>query len=188
MEMVSKEWIINPEISEGAIINDHDTGFRDDYLVLHCLLRIYNPKTFFEIGTHMGLGTLIIKNSIPDSTVYSLDLADGEKSKQYPGEEHIGEKCKLEYVQLLGDSLTFDFSQYPCEGYYIDGEHDYEHVKRETDEILKLNPKIVVYHDSDMPEVMKGILDGLELAKNTESYEIYRIVETRVSFILKGDL
>jgi hypothetical protein len=37
--------IVTPELMEGALIHNAHTGFREDYLTLHCLLRIHNPAT-----------------------------------------------------------------------------------------------------------------------------------------------
>ena len=66
--------IYDEELANNAIIHDGYIGFREDYLVLHCLLKTYKPKTLLEIGTHRGVGMNIICNAIPESNVYSLDL------------------------------------------------------------------------------------------------------------------
>lgn len=184
--------IVMTDLLVGAIENNEFHGFKQDYHCLHCLLKTYQPKTFLEIGTNRGRGTEIIKNALgKDSTVYSLDLPTelAHISLQHPINEgygdKVGELCKLPFIQLRGDSMVFDFSQYPCEGYFIDGDHTHKNVFHETTEILKLNPKIVTYHDTDVPEVMHGILDALELAPNAENYELYRIVDTRMSYLLQ---
>lgn len=184
--------IVTPELLAGAIENNEYHGFREDYHVLHCLLKIHKPKTFLEVGTNMGRGTKIIKNALgPESEVYSLDLPTelAHVSLQHPINEghgdRVGHLCDLPFTQLRGDSMKFDFSQYPCEGYYIDGEHTTNAVRHETSEILKLNPNIVIFHDSDMPEVMQGILEGTELSKKKSKYELRRVVDTRIAYLLK---
>lgn len=184
--------IVTPELLEGVIENNEYHGFREDYHVLHCLLKIHKPKTFLEIGCNMGVGTKIIKNALGfNSQVYSLDLPTelAHISLQHPISDgkgdKVGSKCDLPFTLLRGDSMEFDFGQYPCEGYYIDGEHTTKAVKHETAEILKLNPKIVIYHDTDMPEVMQGILEALELARNSKKYEFTRVADTRISYLLK---
>lgn len=186
------EDIVTPELAKGAIINNDFHGFREDYLILHCLLKIHQPKTFLEIGCNMGVGTKIIKNALSkDSQVYSLDLPTelAHISLQHPISEgkgdKVGSRCDLPFTLLRGDSLTFDFGQYPCEGYYIDGEHDTLHAKHETLQVLKCNPKIVAYHDTDIKAVMDGILEALEIAPNAQEYNLFRVVDTRISYLLR---
>ena len=78
IEQLSKDILYD---IEDAILNEEFTGFKEDYLVLHSLIRKYQPDTFFEIGTNMGTGTNIICNAMGFSDdvlnigqVYSLDL------------------------------------------------------------------------------------------------------------------
>lgn len=178
--------IYKAELAEGAILNERMFGFKEDYLVLHCLLRKYNPKTVFEIGTHLGHGTEIICNAVPNANVYSLDLPDSmaRESLQHPvscGKPPVGSECRFPYKQLLGDSMSFDYSKYPAEAYFIDGEHDEAHVFHETKEILKCNPKLVIYHDADMAGVFKGLIDAFTMMP----YELYRVTDTRILYALR---
>lgn len=172
-----------------AIINDEYTGFKQDYLILHLLLRKFKPKSVFEIGTNMGTGTKIIKNAVgPNAEVYSLDLPTelAHISLQHPINEgkgdSVGHKCDLPFTQLRGDSMKFDYSAYPCEAYYVDGEHTFKAVSHETKEILKLNPKIIIFHDTDMPEVLDGILHSSE---DNKKYDFYRVTDTRIGYLLR---
>lgn len=183
------------ELATGAIINDRMPGFKEDYLLLHCLLRKYNIRTCFEVGTNTGFGTKIIKNALGEikSVVYSLDLPtdQGNLSKQHPIHHGnlLGEECDLEYIQLTGNSKTFPYYAYPAQGYYVDGEHDYDHVLAETKRILtEARPKLVIYHDADMTEVIKGIMDGFRWAYVNmldNTYDLYRVSDTRIAYILK---
>lgn len=166
-----------------AILNEGFEGFKEDYLCLHSLIRRYRPSSFFEIGTCAGVGTLIICNAVYrynfGAKIYSLELPPQEsyKSEQYDGGP-IGEHCFLPYNQIRHDSLTFDYSEVPCEGYFVDGEHTMEHVLHETKQIIKCNPKLIVWHDTDMPGVMNGIL----IALDKSDYNLYRITDTRISY------
>jgi len=184
--------VYDEKLAEGAIINDRHTGFKNDYLTLHCLLRKYNPATVFECGTHVGFGTKIICNAVPEATVYSLDLPDDEAevSKQHPlseGKPGVGVECDLPFVQLRGDSRYFNFEEYPCEAYWIDAEHTKENVRHETEQIMvRCYPDLVIWHDTDMTEVMDGILEAM--ARNQiirDFYRFYRIVDTRITYALK---
>lgn len=193
-EMVKKiksTEIITRELEFGAIYNDEFPGFHQDYLVLHCLLKLNQPRTIFEIGTNMGTGTKIIKNAVFNASVFSLDLPTelADKSLQHPIKEgkgdRVGAHCKLPFTQLRGDSMNFNFGLYPCEAYYVDGEHDYEHPFKETTEILKQRPKLIVYHDSDTAPVYDGIVDAFKKSEIGKEYQLYRVEDTRIMFALK---
>ncbi len=187
MITITFDEIVTPDMGFSAIINNEFPGFRKDYLVIHCLLRKHNPKTIFEIGTNMGRGTEIICNAVPNAKVFSLDLPteDAHISLQHPISEGKGDKvgslCKFPFTQLRGNSMTFDFGKYPCEAYYIDGEHTYKNVLHETKAVLKCKPKLVIYHDSDIEEVMNGIIDGVGKKK----YSITMVEETRITYLTK---
>ncbi len=180
--------IVKPELLAGAIENNEYHGFREDYHVLHCLLKIHNPKTFLEVGTNMGRGTKIIKNALgADSQVYSLDLPTelAHVSLQHPINEGYGDRvghlCDLPFTQLRGDSMEFDFGQYSCEGYFIDGEHDFDHPYRETAEVVKNKPKLIVWHDSDI----KDVNDAITKAMEGHPYNVYRVVDTRIAYAVR---
>ncbi len=180
--------IYSEELAHGAIINDRHPGFKEDYMMLHCLLRKYKIKSCFEIGTHVGWGTQIIKNALgPDSEVYSLDLPDEEsgKSEQHPTRNPngtTGSKCTLPYTQLFGDSQNFDYEKYPVDAYYIDAEHSYVNVFVESTMVAMMKPKIVIYHDADSKNVCDAAVDVFE---EKEDYVLVRIVGTRILYALK---
>lgn len=179
--------IYDEDLAVDAIINDRIDGHKNDYLLLHVLLKKYKPRTFFEIGTNSGYGTLIIKNALgDDGKVMSLDLAphDAYKSKQHPineGKKGVGFECSLPYVQLFGDSRRFDYDRFPCEGYFIDSEHTFENVFIESIFAYAQNPKIIIWHDSEDDEVWQAI----KKASENKPYELTRVVDTRISFAIK---
>lgn len=177
------------ETCKDAIINAEFEGFCLDYLLLHCLMRKHNPATIFEIGTNMGTGTKILKNACMSATVMSLDLPTelAHKSLQHPINEKKGDKvgshCNLPFIQVRGDSMAFDYSRYPAEAYFIDGEHDYEHPFYETKEVLKLKPKLIVWHDADIECVGRAIMDVLVLYKT--EYDLFFVTDTRIAYAVK---
>jgi hypothetical protein len=126
--------------------------------------------------------------------VYSLDLPYENKdySAQYPsttidekkveeGVDLIGCLAEYPYTQLRGDSMNFDFSKYPCEAYWIDAEHDYDHPFHETTEVLKTNPRMIIWHDSDMEPVWNAINDSMK----EQPYELFRVVDTRIAYAVR---
>lgn len=185
--------IYTDELAQGAYIHDAYIGFKEDYLILHCLLRIHNPKSVYEIGSNIGEGIKVMRAALPNAKIYSLDLdyeTMKQNSKQYPigadGEDRVGSAARhIDYTQLRGDSLTFDYKKYPCQAYFCDGEHDTLHAKQETILMLSCKPNIIIYHDSDMPEVMDGILQGLAIHTENSNYELYRVTDTRIAYLLR---
>jgi hypothetical protein len=194
------------ELFEGVVENREFHGFIRDYRVLHYLLRLVEASRCFEIGTHLGTGTNIICNALNINgmhtgirfDVYSLDLpiAEAGKSEQhianFSPEKTTGQNCGFPYKQFLHDSLTFDYSlAAPFETWYIDGEHDYDHVYHETNEVLSFpSTFLAVFHDTDMPEVYRGIATKLkEHNKKPEvpKYYLFRVHDTRVSFLIRED-
>lgn len=178
-----------------AIIHDAYVGFKEDYLCLHSLIRKYRPNSFFECGSNIGSGVNVIANAIykynPQAKIYSLDLpyeTMKENSKQYPigenGEDRVGSAASFPYTQLRGDSITFDFSDYPCEGAFIDSEHDYEHPFHEAFEVFKWMPKIVIWHDADNVEVFKSIMEHYRIIDRTK-FDFYRVTDTRIAYALR---
>lgn len=188
MKQITSKEIITPELSQDAILNEEHTGFKEDYLVLHCLMRKCMPATVLEVGTNMGTGTKIIKNAVKDGKVFSLDLPTEliHLSMQHPVNEgkgdNVGRNCDLPFSQLRSDSLTFDYSSCPCEAYYIDGEHDYEHPHHESKGAISQNPKMIVWHDSDIPEVYKAIVDAFE---GNDNYDLFRVTDTRIAYAIR---
>lgn len=175
-----------------AILNEEYEGFKQDYLVLHSLLRRYRPASYFEIGTNMGTGTNIACNAIYqyhfDAVIYSLDLPTelAHTSLQHPISEgkgdRVGANCKFPYRQLRGDSMTFDFTKYPAEAYFVDGEHDFAHVHHETFQILNQKPELIIYHDADIPEVSSAIQSAFKGHENGANYTLYRVTGTRIAY------
>lgn len=186
--ILSKD-IITPELQYGAIFNFEFDGFYLDYLVLHCLLRIHKPKRFLEVGCNMGTGTKIIKNAIWDSEVYSLDLPTelAHISLQHPISEgkgdNVGKNCNLPFTLLRGDSLKFDYTTvYPINGWFIDGEHDYDHPHHEAKEAIKSGAEFISFHDADIACVGQAIEDAF---KNNESYDVFRVADCRIAYAIK---
>jgi len=183
MDVTYKD-IVSDELLVGAIENNEMEGFREDFHILHCLIKIHKPKRFLEIGTYQGRGTKIICNARPEMKVCSLDLSPdlSNLSKQYPTPEQIGMLCDLPYTQLLGDSLTFNYGDIvPIDAVFIDGEHDFAHVFYETDELIKLGVKLFIYHDADIKDVWWAITDVFY----GEDYDVYRVIDTRMAYAIK---
>lgn len=174
--------VFDPLESIDAIENNEFTGFREDYLVIHSLIRRYAKefRQFMEVGTNHGKGTMIIKNALGKYThLYSLDLPNDRSDAK----ENTGRLCTLPFTQIFSDSLTYNFKRHGViEGWFIDGAHDYEHVNKETKEAMATDAKLIIYHDADIQEVYNGIVDALN---GNEEYELYRVTDTRIAYARK---
>lgn len=192
--------IVRAPYSNNAFIRNDFPGFKEDYSVLHCLIKKYKPNYFMEIGTGSGLGTKVISKAMgikrfwlnPGKKVYSLDVPPGTDPKiMYPdgGEGHpskAGSDCNFPYKQIFGDSYNFDFSTYyPIEGWFIDGKHNYKYVKNDTELALKSNPILIVWHDIQINEVVRAVKETMA---QTRTYKLFRVLGTRMGFAVKKSL
>lgn len=141
-----------------------------------------NPTSVFEIGTCSGEGTLIIKNAVGNSPVYSLELPLEESTYDI---QSAGKMCYLPYIQIIGNSLNINYADfYPIDAWFIDGAHEYFFVLHETRQALLSNPSIIIWHDADIPEVLNAICDGLE---DSDLYVLYRVNGTRIAFAVPSN-
>lgn len=197
MQKINFNQIVRSPYSNNAYIRNDFLGFKEDYLVLHCLIRKYNPKYFVEVGTGSGRGTKVICSAMGikkfwfnlGKKVYSLDVPPGTDPKiMYPngGEGHppkAGCDCNLPYEQIFGDSYKFDFSPYyPIEGWFIDGKHNYKYAKNDTKLALKSNPILIVWHDMQISGVFRAIK---EVIKKNKKYNLFLVSGTRIAFAIK---
>lgn len=182
--------IVTPVLMEGAILNNRFPGFIDDYAVLHSLIRKYKPKRIFEFGCNTGFGTKIIYNAAGrDAEVFSFDLPTEEchVSLQHPINEKkgdiVGKECDLPFTLIRGNSYTYDFSKLgEFDFAFVDSEHNYDVPFIESKAAIKMNAKVIAFHDSDISEVYNAIIDAF---KGNDDYELYRVVDTRIAYAVK---
>lgn len=122
-----------------------------------CLIAKHiNPKGVFEIGSFNGMTSLQIALNTPDDcTSYTLDLPPDvdisgmseidtymfrKHYKPNAPKRYEGTPVENKIVQLYSDSRDFDFSEYygKIDLVLIDGGHDYETKKSDTENALKL--------------------------------------------------
>lgn len=146
-----------------------------DLALLKTLAEHFQAENYFEIGTWRGESVANVASIVPHCTTLNLsreEILQLTHSEDYADLHFFFSKNLPNVTQLLGNSETFDFSPYEKQFdlIFIDGDHHYEAVRRDTQSILPLlkNEKsIIVWHDYAYdPEkirwsVFKGILDGL---------------------------
>lgn len=173
--------------------------------ILATLVKYFQPKTVFEIGTYFGFTTLHFACNTPDNAViYTMDLpVEGKMS----GRDQGGIKAsyddvlvkqlsrsgvqnrfykrsayKEKIVEIYGDSLHFDFTPYhgKIDFIFIDGNHSYPYVKSDTENAFKMvSPNgVIVWHDYDYI-VHRDVFKYLNQLSGEK--KIYSIPNTRLA-------
>jgi len=130
------------------------SNMADDHEALLYLLHSYNCESLLEIGTWQSYTTrLIYESGIRNITTMDIHKDMGIRythnhHKQQP-ENEIGK-----YLRPVGitprfcDSLTYiPTSNDKFDAVFIDGNHDYQHVRSDTYLSLKMAVKLVIWHD-----------------------------------------
>ena len=153
-----------------------------DIALLKSLAGKKNDCQYFEIGTWRGESVANVAAYAKDCFTLNLseqDLYNLGLNELIIKEQDSFSKNLNNVTHLKGNSLNFDFSPYhkKMDLVFIDGDHHYDAVKKDTEKAFKLlkdNESIMVWHDYAFnPErvrwdVFRGILDGTpaELRKN----------------------
>lgn len=182
--------IVTDALMQGAILNKRFEGFENDYAVLHSLIKIHKPRRIFEYGTNTGFGTKIMCNAAgSECEVVSFDLPTEEchVSLQHPIMEKkgdiVGKECTLPFTQLRGNSYTYDFSQVGKFDFaWVDSEHNYEVPLIEAKSAIAAGAKVIAFHDADISEVYRAIVDAFE----NQPYTLYRITDTRIAYAVRN--
>lgn len=157
-----------------------------DIALLKALSRKYNVKSYFEIGTWRGESVANVAEIVPHCL--TLNLPDLElfylgNSDDYVNMHRFFSKSVANIEHIFGDSQSFDFSNYnkKFDLVFIDGDHHYESVKKDTKtalELIKDENGIIVWHDYAFePEtvrwsVLAGILDAIPKDKQKNLYHV----------------
>lgn len=149
-----------------------------DLLLLRALARQRPGCRYFEIGTWRGESAANV--AAEAATVHTLNLSAAEMRALGLPERYIElhghfSRPLPNVVHLHGNSATFDLAALqreagPFDLIFIDGDHRYEAVRRDTARVFEhlVGPKTtVVWHDASRQpghprwEVLAGLLDGL---------------------------
>jgi predicted O-methyltransferase YrrM len=157
-----------------------------DIALLRALAKKYEVQDYFEIGTWRGESVANLADVAEHCVTFNLPKVDIIKltNNQLYADLHSFFIKNLNNVeQLYGDSQTFDFAPHfgKYDMVFIDGDHHYESVKKDTEtafRLLKNDHSIIVWHDYALdPEtirwdVMAAILDGAPAEKRKHIYHV----------------
>lgn len=104
------------------------------------IMQVLKPERVFEFGTFVGRMTRLMAMNAPASTkIFTLDLPQKEVLHTI-GEAFKDTEENHKITQLNGNSATFDFSPWyhSCDFVWIDACHDYQFVKSDTEQALKI--------------------------------------------------
>ena len=152
-------------------------------------------QNVLEIGTFEGITSLNCSLNAKNSKVYTLDLALDHSLDELQDKEYLdydkdlisSDKRRSEIlkninnvIQLYGDSTKFDFSKIDYSMAFIDGGHNFQTVKSDTENILKYinKPGSVFWHDYDVTNDV-----GQYLLNISHEYDIKWIKNTRLCFL-----
>jgi SAM-dependent methyltransferase len=153
----------------------------EELVILACLVRHLKPKRLVEIGTAEGRTTLNLALHTPaDAEIFTFDLPPthlgatvAESGLNYrqmgisePGclfrDHPLSTKIRL----VLADSTQFDWTPFErsVDFVFIDGAHDYESVRKDSQNALRIvRPGgVILWHDY-------GVADGVTLCLNEQA-------------------
>lgn len=186
------------EIRLQSFANQFGNVKLDELVILAATARALQPKHIFEFGTFDGLTSWhLLANSSPDAWLTTLDLPLDHPARQANFHDRSVGKIKgvevgkwykdPEFVsrieQLYVDSMDFDCSSYEgkIDFCFVDASHDYAHVKRDTENALRMlsTGGVIFWHDYSRwwPGVQRT-LDDL-----VDTKPMYRISGTSLALL-----
>jgi hypothetical protein len=137
------------------------------------LAKARTPRVVVEIGTYRGFTTLHLSRNTPDTCrIFTVDLPPdfAGKAASY-SDSHLVKGCGTvqrvfgndpKITQILQDSTTIQWENFlssPIDFAFVDGSHLYEHVRKDTEGVMKaLAPNgLVVWHDYRTVEIRRGV-------------------------------
>jgi len=143
-------FLINDKKNE-SVVSIKDSSTVSDCILLASITVSFKPKTILEIGTYLGWGSTSLKKACPSSDVYTINPKIDKDSNNPIDRESVGsfyKKKGFRVHQIWSDSTIFDYSTLPeIDVTYIDGNHEYDYVYKDLENVSKLTKKCVILDD-----------------------------------------
>jgi predicted O-methyltransferase YrrM len=129
---------------------------------LNCIAKLRGAKRIFEFGTYNGATAYQLAKTCPDSEVVTIEVP-AYTASFIIGSRYHGTLQEKQIRQLIGDSQTYDYSEFweTVDVVFVDADHRYEGAKADSLTALKLvKPDgVIVWDDYDRvwPDVVRAI-------------------------------
>ena len=161
---------------------------------LAAIAKLVQPERIFEFGTFDGATTLLLARSVPSAQVFTLDLPpedyiapEAVGFPRSPGEyetphDEVGHQFRgtpeaERITQLLGDSRTFDFTEFVGRIglVVVDAGHGYEAASADSENALRLaGPSGVVVWDDYIPQ-WPGVIQAVNESAARHDFSVIRL-------------
>jgi predicted O-methyltransferase YrrM len=169
-----------------------------DIALLKGIARKINAKSYFEIGTWRGESVANVADVVPECVTLNLsrkEILAFRNDERYAAAHAFFSKPLDNVTHVEGNSQKFDFTPYKgqFDMVFIDGDHHYEAVKKDTQtafELLRDEHSAVVWHDYGFdPEtirwsVLAAIWEGTPEEKRPH---LYHVANTMCAIYLPGE-
>ena len=166
----------------GEVVNyDGEKSLEENQLdainMVKAVIDIVKPTNILEIGFNRGSSALTFLLS-SDAKVSSIDIQEKPGSVKY-----LNEQFPNRFTFILGNSQELDLSDYKgVDLVFIDGDHSYEGILKDTTQVLELSPKYILYDDYEHPahgDDVKKVVDQfpqMEFLKSYFNQALFKIV------------
>ena len=162
---------------------DEDNGMYSEHLVIFAALSksSFKPKKILELGTYLGITSLILSRLFPDSLITTIDLKDNDPifKTSYKREQKFSEFIKkrnqflrkaknINFVQSNSLFLTITSNLKKQDLIWVDGAHGYPVVASDITNCLRnLNKKGILMCD----DVWKSLNKSDKMYSSIASFE-----------------
>ena len=167
---------------------------RYDRQIICALSRAFRPRRFLEIGVNEGrtaelvlrvspwichyLGVDVLPNHIPTLDQQKSEVPQADQCARFVRDD------RFELLQIAGGTANLHASDLgsPCDFVYVDADHSYEGVHRDTDlarDILPAAGGVIVWHDyhRSLPGVVRYLDESVMLGRR-----MVHVCDSRIVF------
>ena len=189
------DWNNNKLTLQNLPSNDGHVSITEMVILCAFASNLNQNQNFLEIGTFDGITSYNCALNAVKSKIYTIDLPSDHVLEENQKNEYLAYDLNLissenrkadslnklnNVTRLYGDSTKYDYSNLSFSMVFIDGAHDYQSVKLDTENVLKhiSRPGNIFWHDYDVTNDV-----GKCLFKFSKEYDIKWIKNTRMCYL-----